>query len=375
MSAISWTVLVNAALLASSAVARITPPTGGNIYPCHGQTCDNCHAETFSVNEGYPNCIVYNSGDDLGSSFSAKSGNGYDVWWDSGAPNANCKIVVRTPAATDLPACGYFLTSWSKAGCFYTTLQQTFMLQYCCGQGDCDAASPASSIADAHAQALVGRTTIVSLPKIDFADGEAQSGTQDIEGVGSVAWKRSDYAYSKRVADPEPEIEKPDIIVESEIEERDIERRSCSFHKTSDRTSDGGRQVRASPTQVCNASGGCSIAASATVTEGRSVSAGFSLSDSTWKTIGATVGYTFMESESFTSTTTYTQESGTTGYVTYIPTLYCWEGTFHGCQAHNGDHVFKIDSGTVYTVCNPATRSSGSGLQLDGTFSFVYVQS
>lgn len=343
--------------LIGSAIAQSPAPTDGSISACHGQICDDC-PKIASANEGFPTCLIYDSPSQLGPSFSSPSGNGYDVWWNSGKPNDDCRIVVRTPASTDLPACGYFLTSWSQAGCYYTSIVQSFMLQYCCGQGDCDAASPAASMADAHAQAKMGNTTILSIPMDDLGASGASFGTRSIEGVGDFSWKRSDHTYTKR----EP------------VEEPKVHRRDCTFNPTTDRTSVGGRQVRASGTQVCNTQGGCALTTVATVTEGRSLSATFSLTQGTWNAVGSSLGYTFSESKSYSVSTDYTQSQGTTGYLSYTPTLYCWSGTFSDCYATTGAGAFRIDSNQVFDdVCTPAMRASEAGDMIDGTFSFVYV--
>lgn len=114
-----------AILFAGLVDARAAPPGDGNVAACHSQSCDNCGIFA-SANAGYPNCIIYPSNGNL-DGYDSSSGNGYDVWWNSGDPNPGCKIIVRTPASTDLPACGYFLRDWSVGGCYYTAIQESFM--------------------------------------------------------------------------------------------------------------------------------------------------------------------------------------------------------------------------------------------------------
>lgn len=277
---------LSAALLVHSTMARVTPPDNGYVLACKGQGCDNCPVAT-SINEGYPQCLIYNSADSLGQDFAGKSGMGYDVWWDSGAPNAGCEIIVRTPASTDLPACGYYERGWKQAGCYYTAVQDSFMLQYCCGTGDCEAAAPAASVADAHYQMMHGNTSAVSL-KVGNLVGE--SGKRSIEDFGDISWKRSDHHVAKDTLE---------------------ERAKCTFHPTSGRTTEGGRQVKASGTNVCNNPGGCSIRVDASVTEGETISP--SLTANLFDVISAAVGYTFMKSTTYTVSTTYNQAQGTTG--------------------------------------------------------------
>lgn len=238
------------------------------------------------------------------------------------------------------------------------------MLQYCCGQGDCDAAAPAASIADAHSQALQGNTTVVSL-KFGDVTGLGESGKRSIEGLGEVTWQRSDHAYSRRAdgIESETEPERPQTLSRSLHQKRD-----CTFRPTSDRVTEGGRQVKASDTQICNSPNGCSLMISVAVTEGYSINP--TLTANLFSTISAAVGYTFTESKTSTVATTYTQTAGTNGYVSYIPTMNCWDGTFSGCVDRNGDDIVAIDPSTVFHACTPALRSDGS---IDGTFSFVFA--
>lgn len=114
----------------------------GNIAACKAQACRDCPIYA-SANQGYPTCLIYGSSGNL-DGYEADSGHGYDVCkfysgpcclienlltlctgWNSGQPNPGCQIIVRTPASTDLPACGYFLRGWGDAGCYYTLIQQS----------------------------------------------------------------------------------------------------------------------------------------------------------------------------------------------------------------------------------------------------------
>lgn len=278
---------LSAAFVFHSAAAMVTPPTDGNVLACKAQGCDDC-PEQASVNEGYPECLIYQSAD-LGQGYAGKDGTGYSIWWDSGTPNAGCQIIVRTPASTDLPGCGYYERGWSQAGCYYTSIQDSFMLQYCCGSGDCGAASPAASIADAHYQMAQGNTSAVSL-KVGSLIG--QSGKRSIQDIGDFSYERSDYQAAANG------------LLERASDE-------CTFNPTSGKTTEGGRQIRASGTTVCNSPGGCSIRVDVSVTVGEMIAP--MLTVNLFDVISAAVGYTFMKSDTYTVATTYNQQQGTTG--------------------------------------------------------------
>ena len=143
---------------------------------------------------------------------------------------------------------------------------------------------------------------------------------------------------------------------------------ACTFHPTSGRITEGGRQVRASSTQTCNTPV-CSIPASLNVTAGRSVEP--AIAANLFSSISTATGYAFTEATTYNVSTTYYQQGGTTGYISFIPTYNCWHGTFSDCFNHHGDDVYRIDPKMSFHACTPSLRSGGF---LDGTFSFVYEQ-
>lgn len=352
-----------AAPLACLTMAQTTPPPGGGyISACHSQQCDGSCEASASANAGFPDCVTHDSRTNLGPAYAAASGHGYDVWWNSGKPDDTCRIVVRSPARTDLPLCGNYVTSWSQAGCYYTAVLESFILQYCCGTGDCDAASPARSMADAKAQAMMGNTTFVNLD-LSSMFAASDTGTQDIDGIGQASWKRSDHAYSRR-----EDINKP-----SEIFKSPLHRRDCAFHPTSDRITEGGRQARATPSQECNTPGGCSISVATAVSVGRTISGGLNIGEGVWNAISATLGYSFTVTRSYTVTAMFMQTEGTSGYVSFIPTNNCWDGTFSDCKQTIGDEIVPIDEAQSFHVCTPA-KVGGDEDMISGTYTFVYEQ-
>nr|POE56428.1 hypothetical protein CFP56_33400 [Quercus suber] len=141
-------------------------------------------------------------------------------------------------------------------------MQQSFMIQYCCGTGDCNTATPAASIDDAHSQAAIGTTTTVSLA----FKGLGASGRRSVDGIGKVSWKRLNHTRA----------------LDSESVHNKLQRRDCTFHPTSDRMTTAGQQVRASANQ------------------------------------------------------------GIIGYMSYIPTLNCWDSTFSDCNYRDGDEIYAI---------------------------------
>lgn len=219
------------------------------------------------------------------------------------------------------------------------------MLQYCCGTGNCDEASPVSTAAEARTMSLQGFTAIASLQfdnMTSFAQPSKRSGKRSFDDIGvEVHWEdarvpmaSSQLAkYTKRQGD------------------------SCSYAQTQKYTK-GGPQQRVSTTQNCNTEGGCSIAIDTTVTSGRTVSvnAGFNL----FEIISLGTDIQFTEEMSRSLTNTFTQDVGTRGYVSFIPTYECTFGDLSSCDG--------LSDGTV-EACTPRLIGDFN----DGTYSFVYV--
>ncbi|KAI7326877.1 hypothetical protein KC326_g163 [Hortaea werneckii] len=52
----------------------------------------------------------------------------------------NCQVIVKSPADTSLQGCGYMVANFAQPACATLDLDTTFMVQFCCGTGDCSAA-------------------------------------------------------------------------------------------------------------------------------------------------------------------------------------------------------------------------------------------
>ena len=226
----------------------------------------------------------------------------------------------------------------------------SFMLQYCCGTGDCDAASPATSVAEANARQLQGFSSIVSLG-IENMTAEADVGKRDFDGV-EISWsKRSPSSMSQQARNAAA---KEKTAVEApKVEKRD----ECKTYTENRRYTKGEGQAKVSPTQNCNSNDGCRITIENSVTTGRQigVSVGFDL----FSVISASVEMTFTEEKTHSISNSYMQASGTRGYVSFIPTYECTEGTVSDC----GDD--GLQNGDVIWACTPRLIGSGSNEQQD----------
>lgn len=247
------------------------------------------------------------------------------------------------------------------------------MLQYCCGTEDCDAASPASSVAEAHSRQVQGLSSIVSL-KVDNMTADEPVGKRDFDGV-EISWsKRSPSSMSQQARDAAAKDE-------TAVEAPKVEKRDCKKYTENNRYTKGGEQIKVSPTQNCNSNAGCRIDIQNSVTTGYSVSVsvGFNILE----IITAETSIEFHEEQSHSITNSYTQASGTRGYVSFIPTFVCTDGPVSECDDDD------IKNGDDVTACSPRLIGSGENAQQDvsesrplrttngltipqGTYSFVY---
>ncbi|KAL8905960.1 MAG: hypothetical protein Q9171_006471 [Xanthocarpia ochracea] len=172
---LSWSESAAAALVVVALAGQsyaLEQPAANTISSCTDRRCldcttgnDNLNAEDESrwgTDLAYPQCSVYSSTAFKGAE--SKEGGGYDVWWNVPQPGPGCQVIVMSPVGQDVPGtnCGNVVMAQKSAGCFHTHLDDTFMTQYCCGEGDCSKAGiggakrSISSIADLRARGVAG---------------------------------------------------------------------------------------------------------------------------------------------------------------------------------------------------------------------------
>ncbi|KAH8892268.1 hypothetical protein GQ53DRAFT_596485, partial [Thozetella sp. PMI_491] len=111
---------------------------------CKDDQCGDCPVSVTSAGTGFPNCVTYNSDDVFkNQGFPGAAGGGYEPWIDIAQPDQGCQIIVKSPAHTTLPGCGYTIGSFEQAVCAVLDIEKSFMVQYCCGIDQCkDAGVP-----------------------------------------------------------------------------------------------------------------------------------------------------------------------------------------------------------------------------------------
>ncbi len=63
---------------------------------------------------------------------------GTKVFLDIFEPDKGCAVIVRSPASTDELGCGFNVGTFRNPTCAGIVLQETFMIQHCCGSSECE---------------------------------------------------------------------------------------------------------------------------------------------------------------------------------------------------------------------------------------------
>ncbi|KAI1291049.1 hypothetical protein F5Y03DRAFT_403781 [Xylaria venustula] len=109
---------------------------------CSDDNCGDCPVAVTSIGTGFPNCAIYNSSDVFGNQNFNSSGSLTTAYIDVPIQQQEspCYIIFKSPAQLDMPGCGVTQWYFKDEGCGAVELKETFMVQFCCGKGDCAAA-------------------------------------------------------------------------------------------------------------------------------------------------------------------------------------------------------------------------------------------
>ncbi|KAH7304734.1 hypothetical protein B0I35DRAFT_484294 [Stachybotrys elegans] len=123
------------------AAASLAKMASAQVGVCKEGGCGDCPVSTTTVGTGWPECVIYNSADVFTGLFDRNADTGkWDVWFDFPSNDQTCQWLLKSPAAVDIQTCGVPLVITRGPACRSVSLDESFMLQFCCGSGDCCAA-------------------------------------------------------------------------------------------------------------------------------------------------------------------------------------------------------------------------------------------
>ena len=197
---------------------------------------------------------------------------------------------MRSPASVDEQECGVVVGAYKNAGCVAAVLKETFLVQFCCGTGDCGAAGVSKKM---NRGMNYPRGASLSGAKLRDADGAI---IEPIEVGSPPNWGNG---------------------------RRALHRRDCSYEAQGDLfTKPGALEVVLTNVDGGVAGSEVTITQERTVSRSTTIQAGVNVFD----IVSASVSYTFEESLSDSKAKAFNIAAGQTGKLGFTPTLKCSHG-------------------------------------------------
>ncbi|KAF9870742.1 hypothetical protein CkaCkLH20_11844 [Colletotrichum karsti] len=289
-----------------AALAAILPfATAADVSWCKSEGCDDCPSSITSSGPGYPECVVYDTKTVFGGQ-GFKEGTGkvkHLVWGNFADPCGGQpgSYMVRSPASLATTGCGDLIYHTENAECStQLRMEDTFMVQFCCGSGDCNAAG------------------------VPWGKRDGSSGWQ------SGVLKFANGTIIEPLAIGSPPKDNTLKATESRHEAR------CSGFKKDSYAANGEPYLTTFDTQIVSGS----VPAeeedrTITITYDQSVSRSTTFSASLgdpWGIVSVSVGFEFSDSNSKGFQTELTVYAGETGRVGFTPVYHCTKGTLETCK-------------------------------------------
>ncbi|KAL8994416.1 MAG: hypothetical protein Q9169_005603 [Polycauliona sp. 2 TL-2023] len=276
---------------------------------CKDGSCsdvDNaCPSQITTAGDGFPQCKIYDVETVLHvEDFEIAEGGGTSVFLDVFEPDAGCAVLVKSPASTDEPGCGYIVGNFKNAVCAKINLKKTFMIQQCCGSSECEAATGGAKMIRGieNRRSLGGRSVeikdqdgnVVEPIEIGYPPRNKEKRSAVAEDLNSEALRRRDDEADCNKYIPDGDV----------------------FTRPADR-----------PQLVSTVVDGGSTGNDITILQAREVSRSTSFSAGiNFEIFSASTELTFEESITDTKQKTWTVPAGQTGKVAFTPTLKCTRG-------------------------------------------------
>ncbi|KFY35978.1 hypothetical protein V494_05431 [Pseudogymnoascus sp. VKM F-4513 (FW-928)] len=286
---------------------------------CKDGKCSDCPSALTSSGPGYPDCVIYDSKTVFGGQ-GFEEGEGkikFKVWADIADPcdGTPGSYMVRSPASLTTVGCGNLIYHTENAECStQLSLEDTFMIQYCCGSGDCDKAN------------------------VPWGKRDGGGGMQ-----GAVLKFKNGTVIPPLAIGPPPVASQP-------ARRRNLDKRDCDGGWLKDSyIASGAPYIKTFETQIVSAG----VAAGEedriiTITYDQSVSRSTSFDLSVGDPFGIvslSVGMEFTDTENKGFTVQVTVPAGTAGRIGFTPAFRCTSGSLEKCD---GGRTGKQETCTPY---------------------------
>ncbi|KAI1813549.1 hypothetical protein GGS20DRAFT_599081 [Poronia punctata] len=325
---------------------------------CNEDKCDNCPVDVTSEGTGYPDCAIYSVNDVFGNQGFDTKDNVVTAYLDVPQQNDEepCYLLVKSPAHLQQPGCGLLQQYFHDATCGSVGLEDTFMIQFCCGRGDCSAAG----VPNLPELKTRGRMTMPNSAKFGRR-GDDKSVDMDFFSAASSGNGPRSMRISVNGTVIEPIAVGPPQVSPNETAPKLMARDLCEGNWTPQegledytRPADGLQIVSAVRTGHVTVT--IEEARSQSWTTTIETSAGFNFEDIF--SLGVSFSESFSESITNSEAAAYDIPKGQRGYVAWTSFLRCSTGS----GTCNGQDIEG-------EVCTPYTDANSGGLA--GTFSVV----
>jgi len=290
-----------------------------SLWMCRDNGCGDCPLY-FGAGSGWPDCPFY-TGDQLtDNGFPVLDSGLIQIFIDVPAQDPGCSTLIRTPVTPNGENCGGNVIVAQGETCAPIAIDNTFIVSFCCGTGDCTAAG------------APGKRDVLS----SSAAGGGPLLLHDKDG-NVIEPHTAALLQSRAPAENNLKSRNPGAAAAKKLRKRDCD----GFTVMNGPYTKGGNNYPISDVVVCGPTEGCQATLGRTVTESTSFSVEVSVGDP-FGIVSVSAGVEFSKEVSQSFEGTWDFGPGERGYVVFIPYITCVEGHFTGdCD----------DDGVITEIC------------------------
>lgn len=242
---------------------------------------------------------------------------GYAPFINIEEPDHGCSVIIKSPADTDIEGCGYPIGSFKHAACAAVNIEKTFMVQFCCGSSDCEAA---------------GATKRSARFNRAYLEGRAGGG-----GGGGVYLQNKDGTVIKPLKEGPP-INARSLVTEQE--NRSVKPAALQTRKdkgrcdgdwkpdsdATDKYTKPAEKTQVVATDVSGGTSGTTITITATRSQSWTNGTSFDFGIADILSLGASISESFTEEKSDSTAKAFSVPAGQNGDVGFTAYLWCTKG-------------------------------------------------
>ncbi|KAL8852456.1 MAG: hypothetical protein Q9221_002686 [Calogaya cf. arnoldii] len=297
---------------------------------CKEGTCSDdengCPSQIVTSGDAFPmGCKVYTTETVLGDGdFEPAEGGGTKIFLDIFQPDKGCAVIVRSPASVGEIGCGFNVGTYHQPICVAVTLQDTFMIQHCCGLKNCDEAGAGAKMIRGmdYKRSLSGRSV-----EIRDKDGNViqpkEEGYPPLRKPGTLTRRKANHENKNDDESKEDDESKDDDESRDDNESKDNDESCKKYVPDGEAYTTSANATQIVARGVNGGTGGAEVE----ITKERSVSQSITFSAGiNIEIISASTEISFEETITNGKAMKWTVPAGQTGKVGFTPNLKCTKG-------------------------------------------------